>query len=496
MQKKTLLLLSTLFLISGCKKGNESSQSSISSSNSSSSSSSINESTSSSSSQISDSTSSSSSSSIEEEPGPIGPYEPTTFSTSTYKETRTTLAEGIEYVKVEYVLESSDADIIVNIIEADPTKVNVVAGTTNNSTENLDGGASYSTSVPYSQASAYTQATGKKFYAVTNADFFSYGNGRTVNAFVKDGKIIKKSHNSDLKDIPESKPMLFGVNAEGKAQIAPIVKNLGHSATNPETINSSFSYGVDLYDSNNNLFRTKAYIDTKTYNEDVGVICNGHVDVSKDRVLIELEKDEADKGKTKFHATVKSVELVSKRKTVSAVLTSATAYVVLSEQYLNTYKVGDKAYVGYVNSDDGTWYDYDTIIGGRHSLIEDGILPETLFEEGLHTANSNGVRNRVPRTAIGVKENGNVVIVSVEDLHYKVPSEYTCTGLTIVQMADLMRYYGCRDAVNFDGGGSSQLIILNPTTSQYEVVTRSSDTQSTNLTSSRQVANTIIFAEK
>ena len=330
MQKKTLLLLSTLFLISGCKKGNESSQSSISSSNSSSSSSSINESTSSSSSQISDSTSSSSSSSIEEEPGPIGPYEPTTFSTSTYKETRTTLAEGIEYVKVEYVLESSDADIIVNIIEADPTKVNVVAGTTNNSTENLDGGASYSTSVPYSQASAYTQATGKKFYAVTNADFFSYGNGRTVNAFVKDGKIIKKSHNSDLTDIPESKPMLFGVNAEGKAQIAPIVKNLGHSATNSETINSSFSYGVDLYDSNNNLFRTKAYIDTKTYNEDVGVICNGHVDVSKDRVLIELEKDEADKGKTKFHATVKSVELVSKRKTVSAVLTSATAYVGLS----------------------------------------------------------------------------------------------------------------------------------------------------------------------
>ena len=78
MQKKTLLLLSTLFLISGCKKGNESSQSSISSSNSSSSSSSINESTSSSSSQISDSTSSSSSSSVEE-PGPIGPYEPTTF---------------------------------------------------------------------------------------------------------------------------------------------------------------------------------------------------------------------------------------------------------------------------------------------------------------------------------------------------------------------------------------------------------------------------------
>ena len=106
-----------------------------------------------------------------------------------------------------------------------------------------------------------------------------------------------------------------------------------------------------------------------------------------------------------------------------------------------------------VISEDGLWNHYDTIIGARHSLIENGALAPTLSSE-----TSNGTSARVPRTAIGVTSDGKVVIVSVEDLHYGKKAD-VCTGMTATQLADFMRYFGCYDAANFDGGGSSQLVI-------------------------------------
>ena len=38
-----------------------------------------------------------------------------------------------------------------------------------------------------------------------------------------------------------------------------------------------------------------------------------------------------------------------------------------------------------------------------------------------------------------------------------------------------MRYFGVYNGANFDGGGSTQLISLNPTSNELEVVVRSSD---------------------
>ena len=92
---------------------------------------------------------------------------------------------------------------------------------------------------------------------------------------------------------------------------------------------------------------------------------------------------------------------------------------------------------------------------------------------------------------------GKVVIVSVEDIHYGGHSS-TCTGLTLTQLADFMRYFGCYDAANFDGGGSTQLIAREGYNGSgaFTVRTKSSDTNSTSVSSTRSVVNSILVTTK
>jgi hypothetical protein len=60
-----------------------------------------------------------------------------------------------------------------------------------------------------------------------------------------------------------------------------------------------------------------------------------------------------------------------------------------------------------------------------------------------------------PRTAIGLDETGNRLILFVADGRQPFYSQ----GATLQEMADLMVYYGAANAMNLDGGGSSTLVM-------------------------------------
>lgn len=65
---------------------------------------------------------------------------------------------------------------------------------------------------------------------------------------------------------------------------------------------------------------------------------------------------------------------------------------------------------------------------------------------------------RAPRSAIGVKEDGSVVVVVVDgraDITHSV-------GATLAELAVIMQSIGCRDAMNMDGGGSSVMFVNAP----------------------------------
>lgn len=91
-------------------------------------------------------------------------------------------------------------------------------------------------------------------------------------------------------------------------------------------------------------------------------------------------------------------------------------------------------------------------IGFPCSLINNG-NPEST--EYLMTKGDDLINYRHPRTMIGQKEDGTIIMAVVDG---RQPNK-NMYGATAYEMQALMGYYGCVDAWNLDGGGSTTLII-------------------------------------
>lgn len=96
-----------------------------------------------------------------------------------------------------------------------------------------------------------------------------------------------------------------------------------------------------------------------------------------------------------------------------------------------------------------------TAIGGSPMLIKDGVVRLTDQEE-LIDINNTSAR---PRTAIGTTADGVVLLVVVEGDNSPGPA-----GISLAELATLVRSLGCTQAVNLDGGGSTSLVAGGRTT--------------------------------
>lgn len=79
-------------------------------------------------------------------------------------------------------------------------------------------------------------------------------------------------------------------------------------------------------------------------------------------------------------------------------------------------------------------------------------FPFSLIVDGKAQWNDN---DRHPRTMIGQKEDGTIVMAVIDG---RQPS-LGMYGATSCEMSALMSYYGCVDAWNLDGGGSSTMLV-------------------------------------
>lgn len=79
-------------------------------------------------------------------------------------------------------------------------------------------------------------------------------------------------------------------------------------------------------------------------------------------------------------------------------------------------------------------------------------FPFSLIVDGTPQWNDN---DRHPRTMIGQKEDGTIVMAVIDG---RQPSQ-GMYGATSCEMSALMSYYGCVDAWNLDGGGSSTMLV-------------------------------------
>lgn len=88
-------------------------------------------------------------------------------------------------------------------------------------------------------------------------------------------------------------------------------------------------------------------------------------------------------------------------------------------------------------------------IGGSPMLVRDGAVRITDSEELIEVNNTS----RRPRSAIGHLASGLVVLVAAEGDQPGGPP-----GLTLLELAELLRDFGCVAAINLDGGGSTMLL--------------------------------------
>ena len=112
-------------------------------------------------------------------------------------------------------------------------------------------------------------------------------------------------------------------------------------------------------------------------------------------------------------------------------------------EVLNKIEVGSKIRVQYYYI--GELEGYDNVIGYPHNLLVEN--EDILGNDDLY---------RHPRTMIGIREDGTIVMTTVDGR--RVASGYY--GLNPAEQTALMKYYGCTDAYNLDGGGSTTMVIL------------------------------------
>lgn len=88
--------------------------------------------------------------------------------------------------------------------------------------------------------------------------------------------------------------------------------------------------------------------------------------------------------------------------------------------------------------------------------------------------------NRHPRSAVGKKADGSIVFVVVDGRTSQ------SVGVSIPELAQIMKWAGCVDALNLDGGGSSTLVIGD------RIVNRPCDNGKFDTAGERKVANVLI----
>ncbi len=99
------------------------------------------------------------------------------------------------------------------------------------------------------------------------------------------------------------------------------------------------------------------------------------------------------------------------------------------------------------------------VVAGNTMLVADGaIVP--------HQS-----KTRHPRTAVGLSANGSRLILLVVD--GRKPG--VAVGMSYDELATEMLRWGCRDALNLDGGGSSVMAIRDAATGDFKILNEPSD---------------------
>jgi hypothetical protein len=123
-------------------------------------------------------------------------------------------------------------------------------------------------------------------------------------------------------------------------------------------------------------------------------------------------------------------------------------------------------------------------VGGRPLLVRDSAIVADVDTEG----GPGFATGRHPRTAVGIGRNGRRLLLVAVDGRQQPYSD----GMTLRELATLLRGLGARDALNLDGGGSTTLVYADPDASgKLRIANQPSDS-----TGERAVANALAIVRR
>lgn len=290
------------------------------------------------------------------------------------------------------------------------------------------------------QAEKYMEDNGLRPLAGINADYFSFKTGIPMGYTIIDGEIVSKEYGGQD---------AIGFRADGTGFIDWLdIKtsvSRGEEKVEIQYINKWCQPGFDpVY-----LLTDKFGSSSKTSSNCIFVICTPtegrlHVDetmdVTVDDVFVYNGAIEIPDGKIVLTMDVTG---------------DGTCY-----DFLSRCAVGDTLTIANeAVEDNGEWNSVENAVssvGGR--LVKNGVA-QTGFEAGA-----------APRTAVGVKDNGNIIFYTL-DGRQKGHSY----GAQLKTLAKRMVELGCVDAINLDGGGSTVISAHFPGKDYSQVVNSPSD---------------------
>lgn len=119
-------------------------------------------------------------------------------------------------------------------------------------------------------------------------------------------------------------------------------------------------------------------------------------------------------------------------------------------EYLKGFKTGQRVKINYKLS--GNYKNFKHIISGGPFLIKDGNIFIDTAEEKL-----NSITGRNPRSAIGYTDDNVLIIVTVDG------RKEGTDGVTLQELAKIMKDLECTNAMNLDGGSSTVMLVNGKT---------------------------------
>lgn len=134
---------------------------------------------------------------------------------------------------------------------------------------------------------------------------------------------------------------------------------------------------------------------------------------------------------------------------------------------------------------DGT-ADWETKLREENVLLNGPLLTYNEQNENLDTTSFTRLRH--PRTCLGIKPDGRVILLTVDGRNEN------SAGMSLPELTKLMNWLGCTSAINFDGGGSTTLWIDGMP--DNGVINYPTDNKKWDHNGERKVANVVLVKKK